>query len=124
MTLPETIVARLLNEEHFDVHQHPEIYRPTSGTHPDGRKIVDTCGYCEAEYGADRQYPPDVAVSHGMCGRHQIEMRVNNLGYTPEQAAAKVTPNAAPDWQEALGAPAGAAAPPKATFWVTSGGLD
>lgn len=124
MTLPETIVARLLNEEHFDVHQHPELYLPANKTGSDGKPIVRVCSMCEKEFGADRVYPQDVELSHSMCRRHIKQQWVDYMGLTPEQAEAKVSQDCPPDWQEALGEPAGVAAPPKATFWATSGGLD
>jgi hypothetical protein len=125
VNIAHLIVARLLNEEHFDVHEHPELYRPTDQDDGKGRQIVQVCAYCEKEYGADKVYPPDVGPSHGYCRRHLIQQYVQTLGFTPEQAAAKLAnANPPPDWQEALGEPVGAAggAPPKATFWATAGG--
>lgn len=131
---------------HFDVHERPDLYFPLGKTDPKGRKVVVTCTYCEAAYGADKQYPDDVSVSHGICPRHTIQTFVRDLGYTPEEAAAKVSPsNHTPDWQKVEGlttldspnkpqqkwtgggfpgSPAAGDWPkpaPKATFWATSG---
>jgi len=142
MNLAETIVARLLNEEHFDVQQRTDLFLPTNGVDSSGRKIVRVCGECEKEYGSDRQYPPDVSMSHGPCLRHAARMYVSQLGYSEEKARAFVAGKSAPpDWSEVLGpakaqaAPQSqqqqhaivwnphkeAATPPKATFWATSG---
>jgi hypothetical protein len=140
MNLAETIVARLLNEEYFDVHQRPDLFLPANGVDSSGRKIVRVCGECEKEYGSDRQYPSDVSMSHGPCLRHAARMYMSQLGYSEEQARAKVAGKSAPpDWSEALGQAKEQAdpqqqqhaivwnphkedaTPPKATFWATSG---
>jgi hypothetical protein len=85
MSTADRIVDILLGEAgtvHYDVHEHPELYRPTGSQDPKGRKIVEVCANCEGEYGSDKQYPPDVSVSHGICQRHTIEMRMSMLGYS------------------------------------------
>ena len=143
MNLAETIVARLLNEEHFDVHQRTDLYTHTGQTTPDGRKVINVCMNCEAEYGADKQYPPDVSPSHGLCMRHLLARFTGPpFNWSLEMAKTKVAPGPrAVDWAEVLGpskeppqaaAPRGSgsvvwnphkedATPPKATFWATSG---
>jgi hypothetical protein len=144
MNLAETIVARLLNEEHFDVHQRTDLFRDTGKVTGDGRKVVEVCGNCESEFGSDRKYPPDVSMSHGLCARHVVQMYSAVMPL--EQARTKVRPdNKTPDWHAVLGdskQPPKAAPPkgsgsvvwnpykeeqatpaPKATFWATSGGL-
>jgi hypothetical protein len=143
MNLAETIVARLLNEEHFDVRQRPDLYEPKGTKDPKGRDVFRVCSRCEAEYGADKQYIKDetISMSHGQCRFHVIQQYVQDLGFTQEQAEVKVSHDAPPNWREILGEPAGlespspeqqgygtvwnphkeAAPPPKATFWATSG---
>ena len=121
MTLPEKIVACLL-ETTYD--EYLRGYTPTSGVTGTERrrKIVRACSACEAEHQADKQYPPDVAISHGLCRRHLIDYYVSSLGYTPEQAGRKIDAQGherPTDWSEPEGA-----VPPKAAFWATSGGLD
>ena len=121
MNLAHFIVSRLLNEEHFDVLQRPDLYRPTGATDPKGRKVYQVCTNCEVQYGADKQYPPDVSVSHGICRRHYVSQMVSQLGFTPDAAAAKYTGAGPVDWQEVLGGVPSTTPSPKATFWATSG---
>jgi len=145
MNLAETIVARLLNEEHFDVQQRTDLYVPTGQQTQDGRKVMGVCMSCEAEYGADKQYPPDVSMSHGLCMRHLLARFTGPpFNYSLEKAKTKITPGErAVDWSEVLGPskeppqvvpPRGsgsvvwnpykeeqATPAPKATFWATSG---
>jgi hypothetical protein len=121
MDLAHAIVAKLLNEEHFDVHEHPELYEPLNKVNPAGFAIMRVCNMCEAEFGADKQYPLNVVISHGLCRRHAMQQYMQYLGYTPEQAEAKVPQDAPPDWKKSLQT-AGTA--PKATFWATSGSGD
>jgi len=107
MNAAERIVSVLLDDAgnvHFDVHQRPDLYLPTGQTTPKGQKVVVVCANCEADYGADKQYPPDVSVSHGICPRHTIHRFMSDLGFTREQAASKVSPtNKTPDWRQIEG---------------------
>ena len=81
----------------IDPRQHPDLY--TVGYRDNGQDVFKACAWCEAErFPGRRQFAHGATVSHGICPRHQQEMR----------AQFKKT---------------SFASPPKATFWPTSGSL-
>jgi hypothetical protein len=109
VNIADRIVAVLLDgagNVHFDVHQRPDLYEPTGKTNKDGLKVVRVCTNCEAAYGSDKQYPDDVSMSHGMCRQHAIQQLMQHVGFSREEAEAKVDSlgsKPCPNWQQVLG---------------------
>jgi hypothetical protein len=107
MSIADRIVSVLLDgagNVHFDVRQRTDLYEPLGKQDGKGRDLVRACPQCEAEYGADKQYPADVWISHAPCHRHAAQTYMQYMGFTREQAMEKVmSMPAPPDWQKIEG---------------------